>query len=312
MIRTLLFAGLLSIAGTAAASDPVPESTPLQLEAMKDGMSGQCLQAPMDFSLQGHQMRTTDCLSAGSLQMFTFLPQSGGGYRIVNANTGGCLDVEGLAMHAGARIMDWACHGGANQTWDIVVDEVILGKYAYLQSRQSRMCLAMQDGVAVQSACNPANLEGAIWWVHDEARAGRDFHLQVQGSGLCMNEDTMPTLRNCDHRAEYELTAMSSLGETFHIRNYESGKCLQRKYNPADPSHTYVANDPCIAVGGPGGDTIADLQWRLVPSGTQWLIQNVGTGKCLNGKGGFAAGTPMILWDCAPATANMLWTINGI
>jgi len=307
MTRILLFAGLLSFAGIAAASDPVPTSTPLQLEAMMGGQSGQCLQSPMAFDLQGHQMRTADCLSVGSLQMFTFLPQAGGGYRIVNANTGGCVDVEGLAMHAGARIMDWACHGGANQTWDIVVDEVILGKYAYLQSRQSGMCLAMQDGVAVQTACNPAALEGAAWWVYDEARAGRDFHLQVQGSGLCMSDDKMPTLRNCDHRAEYEFTTRDPLGDKFLIRHYEQGYCLQMSPNSADPSHTYVSNAPCLAYNGP-----ADLEWRLVPSGTQWLIQNVGTGKCLNGKGGFAAGTPLILWDCAPATANMLWTINGI
>ena len=41
----------------------------------------------------------------------------GEGYRFVARHSGKCLDVAGWSTDDGTGIIQWQCHGGANQTW---------------------------------------------------------------------------------------------------------------------------------------------------------------------------------------------------
>lgn len=41
----------------------------------------------------------------------------GSGFTVVNKATGQCLDVFGGSTASGAKLIQWGCHGGTNQTF---------------------------------------------------------------------------------------------------------------------------------------------------------------------------------------------------
>ncbi|MEU4208437.1 RICIN domain-containing protein [Streptomyces sp. NPDC026206] len=54
-------------------------------------------------------------------QQFDFVDAGGGrGYKIVARHSGKCLDVAGWSKADGGKIIQWDCHGGANQLWEFV------------------------------------------------------------------------------------------------------------------------------------------------------------------------------------------------
>jgi uncharacterized repeat protein (TIGR03803 family) len=46
-------------------------------------------------------------------------PPTGEFFEIVSRNSGKCLDVFGASTDAGASVIQWICHGGANQQWQL-------------------------------------------------------------------------------------------------------------------------------------------------------------------------------------------------
>lgn len=66
-------------------------------------------------------------------------------------HSGKCMDVEGGSTASGARVLQWACHGGANQVFD--------WRDGMLVARHSNQCLdfggdAAADGTGlVQRPC---------------------------------------------------------------------------------------------------------------------------------------------------------------
>ena len=63
---------------------------------------------------------------------------AGGGYfRIVNQNSGKCLDVASASTADGANIIQYTCGSGTNQQWQWVAT----GSYFQLKARHSGKCL---------------------------------------------------------------------------------------------------------------------------------------------------------------------------
>ena len=62
---------------------------------------------------------------------------------MVSRHSGKCLDVSGGSLGDGASIIQWQCHGGANQQWRL---EVAGEGYSRMVSRASGKCLDVTAG----------------------------------------------------------------------------------------------------------------------------------------------------------------------
>jgi hypothetical protein len=166
MLRTSTVILLLAACGICAAGVP---AGPVRLESATGASRGQCLQVPVTFDARQNHVLQAGCRNH-DLQTFEIVPAPGGGHLIVNLHTGGCLDVEYASAKVDARILDWPCHGGLNQTWDLATTDDGAngngGAFAMIQNRMSKFCLSMQSGLVFQGApCNPSHLTGFSWYV---------------------------------------------------------------------------------------------------------------------------------------------------
>jgi hypothetical protein len=53
-------------------------------------------------------------------QDWSFLPQAGGSYEMINLNSGKCLSVYGNSTAPGTGLVQYACHGWADQQWKLM------------------------------------------------------------------------------------------------------------------------------------------------------------------------------------------------
>jgi len=123
--------------------------------AIVTSYSGQCLQAAGTAS--GSAVTIQTCGATSALQrvqlgvaMWPSAPQR-------SASSGQCMDVYGASTTAGAAVIQWPCHGGANQDWRL--QPVGDGSFEW-RVRHSQLCLTVpgasqQAGAAlVQAACD--------------------------------------------------------------------------------------------------------------------------------------------------------------
>jgi len=62
--------------------------------------------------------------------------------QLVNTNSWKCLDVEGASVQPGAKIVQYTCHGGGNETWAAEYAGVEYGiTWVYLRNQLSGLCL---------------------------------------------------------------------------------------------------------------------------------------------------------------------------
>lgn len=293
LLSAAVFA-LWSMSGAAFAQGyGSPPTAPVQLQG--PGQDS-CLQAP-NVSAGQHHTQVTTCLPVGGEQMYVFQRQHAGGYRIVNAKTGGCLDMEGSTTANGGRVFDWACHGHSNQVWDVYM---IPGTTAsHIRNRRSGKCLTQQNGYAIQADC------AGQWWDLNEQPARSPnalVQMKLKAGGLCANESWWSELEACGWNTEFKLIGIGSVGDTFYIQNPDTANCYTAAAHPHDKQHLWVKQTACT--------NTATNHWRMLRSGNHWLVQNVGTGQCLNARYGHTHRyTPMIVWSCTPATDNALWTM---
>ena len=100
LLLTLI--GALFALSPRAALAQNPPAVPIQLVKVNGPAANLCLQtARVPGDVQNRLVPAT-CMDIGGLQMFSFLPVQGGGYRIVNTETFHCLDVEWGANGAAA------------------------------------------------------------------------------------------------------------------------------------------------------------------------------------------------------------------
>ncbi|MCD0447229.1 RICIN domain-containing protein [Glycomyces sp. A-F 0318] len=103
---------------------------------------------------------------------------------IVNRNSGRCVDVVGGSTADGAEIIQYDCHGGANQQWEL---QDAGGGYYRIVSSASGRCLDVDaastaDGArAIQWACNGGTNQQ--WQLR---AAGNHTELVARHSGKCL------------------------------------------------------------------------------------------------------------------------------
>ena len=94
----------------------------------------------------------------GSLQQWNFQDAGSEYFRIVNRNSGKCLDVYAALTADGANVVQWACNNGTNQQWQVFRT----GNFAELRARHSGKCLdvnavsTVNGGNIQQWTCNGA------------------------------------------------------------------------------------------------------------------------------------------------------------
>lgn len=69
------------------------------------------------------------------------MPNSGGGYEIVNKNSGKCLADPASSPNAGVQLIQYGCDKGAEQTW--YFDRNPDTGFAQMRNRASGLCAAV-------------------------------------------------------------------------------------------------------------------------------------------------------------------------
>ncbi|MCX4445549.1 MULTISPECIES: RICIN domain-containing protein [unclassified Streptomyces] len=109
----------------------------------------------------------------------------GARYRLVNANSGHCLDVAADSRVAGGNVQQWTCNGLGPQAWTLRAH----GDAFTLTGVNSGFCLDVENGSATPGAnvrqwyCNAAAAQD--WRMQN---AGRGYYrLVVKSSGQCLD-----------------------------------------------------------------------------------------------------------------------------
>ncbi|MER6851842.1 RICIN domain-containing protein [Streptomyces flaveolus] len=110
----------------------------------------------------------------------------GARYRLVNANSGHCLDVAGDSRAAGGNVQQWTCNGQGPQEWTLRARGA---GYFTLTGRNSGHCLDVENGSTTpgtnvrQWYCNAQPAQD--WRLEN---AGRGYYrLVVKSGGLCLD-----------------------------------------------------------------------------------------------------------------------------
>jgi dipeptidyl aminopeptidase/acylaminoacyl peptidase len=99
-------------------------------------------------------------------------PSTTGFDTLVASHSQKCLDVNGGSLNDGASIIQWQCHGGANQQWRL---EVAGDGYSRIVSRASGKCLDVNGG-------SPDDGASIIQW-QCHGGANQQWRLEVAGDG---------------------------------------------------------------------------------------------------------------------------------
>ncbi|WND33067.1 RICIN domain-containing protein [Streptomyces sp. BB1-1-1] len=107
-------------------------------------------------------------------------------YRLVNANSGHCLDVAGDSRSAGGNVQQWTCNGMSPQDWRLRARD---GGHFTLTGRNSGHCLDVENGSAVpgtnvrQWYCNGSSAQD--WRLENVGRGY--YRLIARSSGQCLD-----------------------------------------------------------------------------------------------------------------------------
>ncbi|MFD7962929.1 RICIN domain-containing protein [Streptomyces zaomyceticus] len=110
----------------------------------------------------------------------------GAAYRLLNANSGHCLDVAGDGREAGADVQQWTCNGLGPQAWTLRARG---GGHYTLTGRNSGHCLDLENGSTAPGAdvrqwfCNAQTAQD--WRLVNAGRGA--YRLVSRASGQCLD-----------------------------------------------------------------------------------------------------------------------------
>jgi hypothetical protein len=257
----------------------------------------------------GASVAATTCMAVGMQQTWMF--RNAGidkTYQIYNPRTEGCLDVEGASRSRGALVLDWPCHGGANQKWRLLARGPGDVSHVAFQSADSGLCIEAENGALRMRDCYAEQggvpVFSMLYAPHRTTRQSTGGSpIQVVNGGLCVGHDGTRTFLSGCHatgtRFWFEPVRFSE--STFLLATSKAlSQCVV--VERATDGYDYAVMRGC-------GDAKARKDyWRLDASGSAWQYRHMPTGRCLNAQFGTAhAGTRLIVWPCAPATNNARW-----
>lgn len=150
----------LTLVGLMAAPAAATEAVPIGGYAVRVHLGGEVMTVPGSSTTSGDQLVVDDWFRLRPEdQTFWFVPLAGGYHRI-ETPAGLCVDVQAVSQDDGARVIQWPCHDGPNQQWQVEHDD---GE-VLLRARHSGRFLASDgDGGLVQR-----DRTGAVRWVLED------------------------------------------------------------------------------------------------------------------------------------------------
>jgi len=107
-------------------------------------------------------------------------------YRLTAKHSGKCLDVYGAYRNDGAQVIQWDCHGGDNQRWNLVP----AGGYYKIVAKHSGKCLDVSQASRnngaqiIQWDCHGG--DNQLWSL---VSAGSYYKIVAKHSGKCLDVD---------------------------------------------------------------------------------------------------------------------------
>jgi hypothetical protein len=189
---------------------------------------------------------------------------AGANRRLVNVNSGRCLDVEESGTASGANVQQWTCNGTIAQDW--VFNDVGDGYYR-LTNPNSGKCLA------VDATDGSGTADGRNVWQYD-----------------------------CDNASDGQKWFAEKKAGGYWLKSKLSGKCLAVPDGAIGPGAN-VAQWTCLDDPLVDGQlwNITARKWHEF-HGATFRMQGAGSGKCLETAGGLTTdGANVIQWACNEA-----------
>ena len=254
-------------------------------------------------------VQTAGCTAVGNHQAWQFKWRGNREFEIRNLRTGGCLDVEGASTYRGARVIDWPCHGGANQRWQVLGRSDYAEDHVLLRSVHGGLCAETENGELRMRDCHVeaggVPVFRMVYHVDRWARQGEGIPMRVVRGGRCAGHDgSRVFLADCGapNTRFYHYSADQVLG-SFHLATsprFQQCMTVER----ASDGYDYAVMRACSW----SNEDNSPQHWTLEESGNAWQYRNRASGLCLNAQWGQAhAGTRLIAWPCAPASDNARW-----
>jgi hypothetical protein len=111
--------------------------------------------------------------------------QSGNTFRLLNVQSGQCLDVAGGATAAGSRIEQWTCNGLAPQNW--IFWQAVDGTFS-LKAQNSGLCLTLAGGAETGGTLveqDPCDGSAAQSWTLRQVGSG--YYELLHAGGVCLD-----------------------------------------------------------------------------------------------------------------------------
>ena len=260
-------------------------------------------------------------------------PTGNGGSRIVNPNSGRCVDANGASAANGTQIQLWDCNDGPAQQW-VYADQAlhIYGNY--------NKCL---DADAGQIGANGTRLQ--VWDCNGGANqrfvAQSNGSLTSVASGRCLDATGAGTangtplqLWECNGGGAQSWVGIPTPNGGPPVLATASGRCLDvpglgitpgldvqlwdcngsaAQQWASDGPRLRAYGDKCLDVdgGGTASGTAVQIWYCHDGPNQQWVwhsdgsITSVASGKCLDARGGATDnGTPLQLWECNSSSAQ--------
>jgi hypothetical protein len=213
-------------------------------------------------------------------------------YQIVNRKSGLVLDVSGGGTNAGAHVIQWTNHIGANQQWSLVTD----GSYTQIVNRNSGLVLDVSGGGTNAGA-------QVIQWPNHNG-------LNQQWSLVTDGSYTQIVNRNSGLVLDVSGGGTTQGVNVIQWSNH-NGLNQQWALVPVDSYDQIVNRNSGLVMDVSGGGTNAgahviqwpyhsglNQQWALIPDGNYYQIVNRNSGLVMDVSGGGTnAGAQVIQWS---------------
>ena len=236
-------------------------------------------------------------------------------HKLINPNSGLCIDVPAGQNNSGARLQVWPCNGADPQRF-IATSQ---GRNTYsFANAASNKCIDVFGGRAANGTpidqwdCNQLAPQRFTL-----APSHGSIYRLIAADGRCLdipNASRVPGTPlqtwDCNGSAAQQWAVVESVfddGGTYNLKSNQSAKC-------ADAANAGAANGTPIAqidCSGSNSQKVIPTFAGIDPQGSPlYQLVHVASKRCMEVRAvSAAAGTPIQLWDClGTAQANQLWT----
>lgn len=229
---------------------------------------------------------------------------------ILSAGSGKCIDVEAGGWNTGARIIQYACHGGDNQQWTLVAS----GDAYQLVGKRLGQCVTPVNGSAqantamIQLACGAyANQAWSVQY------AGNSVRLVGKQTGFCL------AVENGSLQDVAQLVQQPCQGIAGELWNFSNTAVLPPPPTASTITTLVVSHDnKCLTIAGsqtsagsPATQASCDgstrQSWKVTASGDAYTIALNSSGLCLGVEGASQTPAALVTLTACNGAANTLW-----